>query len=220
VRFALSGAAARSQDCFMQTALPILTPGRARHSRRPVLALVLAALVLAAAGAVIAVGVIRGGAAHQQVALSDGPFGIGQDIPVSFGALGVESVQRINGLTAKQLSSSTHGIAHLIKPGEVRVQTSITLTNLLDKPVAYSPSQFRLIAGKSKPRAPFSSSISPGTLQPSASIDAIVSFVVPANGDKLRMAFYDRGRKAPVLIDLGRVGKTTPDSAFDRFHRH
>jgi hypothetical protein len=206
----------------MQTALPILTPGRSRRSRRPVVALILVALTLAAAGAFIAAGIVRGGApADQRAGLPNGPFGISQDIPTSFGALGVESVQKINALTPRALSSSTHGIAHLIRPGQVRVQTSVTFTNLLDKPVAYSPSQFRLIAGgKGKPLPPFSSSIHAGTLQPSASIDAVISFVVPANGNKLQMAFSDRGRKAPVLIDLGRVGKTTPDSAFDRFHHH
>jgi hypothetical protein len=205
----------------MQPALPILTPGRARHSRRPLVAVIFVALALVAFGAVVAVGIVRSGAADARLGLPNGPFGTAQDIPTSFGALGVESVQRINGLTAKQLSSSNHGIAHLIRPGQVRVQTSVTFTNLLDKPVAYSPSQFRLIAGgKGKPRAPFSSSIRAGTLQPSASIDAIISFVVPANGNKLQMAFYDRGRKAPLLVDLGRVGKTTPDSAFDRFHKH
>jgi hypothetical protein len=205
----------------MHPALPILTPGRARDSRRPLVAVVLVALALVAFGAFVAVGVVRSGAADERVGLPLGPFGISQDIPTSFGALGIESVQKINAVTPKQLSSSNHGIAHLIRPGEVRVQTSVTFTNLLDKPVAYSPSQFRLIAGgKGKPRAPFSSSIGAGTLQPSASIDAVISFVVPANGKKLQMAFYDRGRKAPVLIDLGRVGKTTPDSAFDRFHKH
>jgi hypothetical protein len=184
-------------------------------------AVIFVALALVAFGAVVAVGIVRSGAADARLGLPNGPFGTAQDIPTSFGALGVESVQRINGLTAKQLSSSNHGIAHLIRPGQVRVQTSVTFTNLLDKPVAYSPSQFRLIAGgKGKPRAPFSSSIRAGTLQPSASIDAIISFVVPANGNKLQMAFYDRGRKAPLLVDLGRVGKTTPDSAFDRFHKH
>jgi hypothetical protein len=205
----------------MQPALPILTPGRARQSRRPIAALIALALALVAVGVFVAVGVVRSGSTTHSVRLPDGPFGISQDIPTSFGALGVESVQRINGLTAKQLSSSTHGIAHLIQPGEVRVQTSVTFTNLLDKPVAYSPSQFRLITvGKGKPQAPFSSSIHAGTLQPSASIDAVISFVVPANGSKLQMAFYDLGRKAPVLIDLGRVGKRTPDSAFARFHHH
>jgi hypothetical protein len=205
----------------MQPALPILTPGRARHSRRPLVAVIFVALALVAFGAFVAVDIVRSGAADERVGLPNGPFGTAQDIPTSFGALGVESVQRIDGLTAKQLSSSTHGIANLIRRGEVRVQTSVTFTNLLDKPVAYSPSQFRLIAGgKGRPRAPFSSSIRAGTLQPSASIDAVISFVVPANGHKLQMAFYDRGRKAPLLIDLGRVGKTTPDSAFDRFHHH
>jgi hypothetical protein len=205
----------------MQPALPILTPGRARHSRCPLVAVIFVALALVAFGAFVAVGVVRSGAADGRVGLPNGPFGISQDIPTSFGALGIESVQKINALTAKQLSSSTHGIAHLIRPGQERVQTSVTFTNLLDKPVAYSPAQFRLISGgKGKPLAPFSSSIRPGTLQPSASIDAVISFVVPANGKKLQMAFYDRGRKAPVLVDLGRVGKTTPDSAFNHFHKH
>jgi hypothetical protein len=199
------------------------TPGNnhlpVSRGQRQLIAIVALGLALAVAGALISANLIRSGPPAQPP-LPNGPFGLSQDIPTSYGALGVESVKKINGVTSKALAGSTHGIAHLIPPSKVRVEASVTFTNLLEKPVAYSPSQFRLVAGKGKPVLPFSSSIRNGTLQPSASIDAIVSFVVPRNGQKLQMAYYDRGRKGPVYVDLGRVGKRTPDSAFDRFHNH
>lgn len=171
-------------------------------------------------GAYLAVGVVSRGAPQDPVvALPPGPFGTAQDIPASFGVVAVEHVEKTNGLTAKALSGATHGISGFVAPDKVQVQASVTLTNLLDHPIAYDPRQFRLLVGKQrKPIGEVRSNLRPGTLQPDASIDSQLKFVAPRNGSQLWIEFSDPGRTKPILIDLGRTGKT-PAGAFDGFHR-
>jgi hypothetical protein len=178
------------------------------------------AVALMFVGAYLAVGVVSRGAPQDPVgALPPGPFGTAQDIPASFGVVAVEHVEKTNGLTAKDLSGATHGISGFVAPDKVQVQASVTLTNLLDHPIAYDPRQFRLVVGKQrKPIDEVRSNLRPGTLQPDASIDSQLKFVAPRNGSKLWIEFSDPGRAKPILIDLGRTGKT-PAGAFDGFHR-
>jgi hypothetical protein len=178
------------------------------------------AVALVAVGAYLAVGVVsRGAPKDPVVALPPGPFGTAQDIPASFGVVAVEHVEKTNGLTAKDLAGATHGISGYVAPNKVQVQASVTLTNLLDHPIAYDPRQFRLLVGKRrKPIDEVRSNLRPGTLQPDASIDAQLQFVAPRNGSRLWIQFSDPGRSKPILIDLGRTG-TTPANAFDGFHR-
>ena len=61
--------------------------------------------------------------------------------------------------------------------------------------------------------------VPPGTLQPQASIDATLTFVVPRDGRKLWLSFNDPARAPPVLFDLGRTDRTPP-GALDRYHAH
>lgn len=197
-------------------------PG-ARPASWPFLAaLVLTIAALAITGAVIGAGVLSRGDSPAGVpadSLPKGPFGVGQDIPATFGAVAVENVAKIKGLTAKDVSGVTHGIPNLVKAGQMQVQASVTMTNLTDQPIRYSPTQFRLLVGKDrKPVHEVRSNIRPGTLQPDAAVDGRLSFVAPASGQKLWLAFDDPGRDRPILIDLGRTGRQTPDSAFERFH--
>lgn len=200
--------------------------GSRPRGRRPrawnavVAAVLVSTLTLAVAGAVIASNMIATGEAPVPAPkLLPGPFGTAQDIPTSFGVVAVEHAEKINGTTAKAVGGNTHGIAGFVPPNKVQVQASITLTNLLDKPVAYDPRQFRLLVGaKRKSVATVKSNLLPGTLQPDASIDGKLKFVAPRSGSKLWIEFKDPGRAKPVLIDLGRTGKTPPN-AFDGFHK-
>jgi hypothetical protein len=108
-----------------------------------------------------------------------------------------------------------------VPPNKVQVQASVTLTNLLaDRSQAYSPTQFRLLVGRArKPVGDVRASFRPGRLQPGASISGQLKYIAPRTGSKLWIEFTDPRRPKPVLIDLGRTGKT-PDSAFDGFHKH
>ena len=178
-----------------------------------------AAVALVIAGGYLTVGLVsRGAPEDPAIALPKGPFGTSQDIPASFGVVAVEHVEKINGLGAKDLAGVTHGISGFVAPNKVQVQASVTMTNLLDHPIAYDPRQFRLLVGaKQKPIEEVQSNLRPGTLQPDASIDSQLKFVAPRNGSKLWIEFSDPGRAKPILIDLGRTGKT-PTGAFDGFH--
>ena len=188
---------------------------------RPLIALVLSVVALAVGGVVISIGLLERGAPQPQVPALTGPFGVSQDIPTSFGAVAIDNVEKVNGLTAKALAGVTHGISNYVPPNKVQVQASVTLTNLLNADtVDYSPTQFRLLVGrKRKPVKDVRASFRPGTLQPNASIAGQVKFIAPRTGARLWIEFTDPKRPRPILIDLGKTGKT-PDGAFDGFHKH
>jgi hypothetical protein len=198
-----------------------LAPRRAQTNRAPLLALVLSVVALAVGGIVLSISVIERGTPQPDILVLKGPFGVSQDIPTSFGAVAIDNVEKVNGLTAKSLSGVTHGISNYVPPNKVQVQASVTLTNLLnEQPVAYSPTQFRLLVGKKrKPVDDVRASFRPGTLQPNASISGQLKFIAPRTGSQLWIEFTDPKRAKPMLIDLGKTGRT-PDSAFDGFHRH
>jgi hypothetical protein len=197
-----------------------LPAGRPAVNRLPLIALVLSVVALAARGRKIGVGRIERGAPQPTIPQLKGPFGVSQDIPTSFGAVAIDNVEKVNGLTAKALSGVTHGISNYVPPNKVQVQASVTLTNLLeDRSQAYSPTQFRLLLGKNKkPVREVRASFRPGRLQPGANMSGQLKFIAPRNGSKLWIEFTDPKRSAPVLIDLGRTGRT-PDNAFDGFHK-
>jgi hypothetical protein len=198
-----------------------MTPvGRPAVNRLPLIALVVSVVALAAGGVKIGVGLIQRGAPEPAVPVLKGPFGVSQDIPTSFGAVAIDNVEKVNGLTAKALSGVTHGISNYVPPNKVQVQASVTLTNLLEaKSQAYSPTQFRLLVGKDKkPVKEVRASFRPGRLQPGANMSGQLLFIAPRNGAKLWIEYTDPKRSAPVLIDLGKTGRT-PDNAFDGFHK-
>jgi hypothetical protein len=194
--------------------------GPAVRRTAPLLGFLAAAVALVLIGGYLTVGLIAQGSPKDPViALPPGPFGTAQDIPASFGVVAVEHVEKINGLGAKALAGVTHGISGFVAPNKVQVQASVTLTNLLDHPISYDPRQFRLLVGKQqKPLDEVRSNLRPGVLQPDASIDSQLKFIAPRDGSKLSIEFSDPGRAKPILIDLGRTGKT-PAGAFDGFHR-
>jgi hypothetical protein len=184
------------------------------------IALVLSIVALAGGGIAISVGLIERGAPAPTIPTLKGPFGVSQKIPTSFGAVAIDDVEKINGLTARQLSGVTHGISNYVPPNKVQVQASVTLTNLLGRTVDYTPTQFRLLVGaKRKPVDDVRASFTPGTLQPSASISGQLRFIAPRTGSKLAIQYTDPKLGKPILVDLGRTGRT-PANAFDGYHRH
>ncbi|MEA2249565.1 MAG: hypothetical protein QOH46_4094 [Solirubrobacteraceae bacterium] len=195
------------------------TLGHPAVNRTPLLAIVLSVVALAAGGIAVSVGLIQRGDDTPAIPELKGPFGVSQDIPTSFGAVAIDNIEKVNGVTAKDLSGVTHGISNYVPPNKTQVQASVTMTNLLGDTVGYSPTQFRLLVGKNKkPVGEVRASFRPGTLQPDASISGQLKFIAPRNGSKLWIEFTDPKRSTPVLVDLGKTG-TTPDSAFDGFHK-
>jgi hypothetical protein len=192
---------------------------------RPLAAFLVLVITLAAVGAYLAAGLVGGAgdghpAAPKQVAPDNG-FAVGDSVYTSFGAVAVEAVEKNRGLTPKELSGVTHGIQGLIPRDKVQVQAFATMTNLTGGLVQYSPAQFSLLVGSktAKPLPLTTASVKPGVLQPNAAIDVRLSFVVPRKGQKLWVRFKDPARKAPYLIDLGRV-TTTPQGPLANSHTH
>jgi hypothetical protein len=180
-------------------------------------------LALAAIGAILGAGLLQGQGSHTAPVpkVPKGGFAVGDAVFTSFGAVAVEAVDKENGPTAKELSGVTHGIQGLVPPSKTQVEAHTTITNLTKRPVEYSPAQFSLLVGSkdARPLPLTTASVKPGVLQPSASIDVRVTFVVPRKGQKLWVQFKDPGRAKPFLIDLGRVTKT-PQGALSNYHRH
>ena len=159
------------------------------------------------------------GAAHanQAVAAESGApagYGIASDVRTSFGSVVVGTAQSLPGVTRKALAGNNHGIGGYVPPDKVQVQVTVEISNRLRTPIPYSPSQFSLISGKAAPIKVTGSSIKPATLLPDAAVEATLIFVAPRKGQKLKLAFLDRGRTTPFLIDLGRVD-TSPKGTDD-----
>jgi hypothetical protein len=191
----------------------------------------LLSVALAVAGGLLAKGMIEAGrdtaALQRDASLAPKrPAAIAQDVPTSFGVVAVESMTKNAGPTAKALAGMTHGVGNLVPPNKLQVDVTVTLTNLKDKVARYSPAQFKLRATHgSKPRRSTRffrlsrASVPPGTLQPNASIDATLTYVVPRDGSKLWMTFDDAARAPPILFDLGRIDRT-PRGALNQYHAH
>lgn len=185
------------------------------RSRRPILlslALVAVVGVLAIAGGVLAADMLRAPAPVADDTFPAkpgqklGPFGPGDDVPTSFGAISVQHAERLDGLTSRQLAGMDHNIAGLVRKGQTRLQASVTLTNLLDGPMRYTLEDFTLRASKDGKALPIvASSTKPGVLEPDASVDARIDFIAPAGAKRFWVDFNDPKRSQPITIDLGRV---------------
>jgi hypothetical protein len=177
--------------------------------------LVTAVAVAALAGGLLAGRLLTGSPPPAEVVEpGPAPLGVGQSVRTSFGVVAVEHAEKLNGLTSKELGGMTHGVQNFVGSDKLQLQVTATITNQLGHPVAYSPDQFRLVAGRKKLKAA-GSSIGAGTLQPDAAIDARLSFVAPRDGGRLLVQFTDPGRSQPILIDLGKVDRAAPAETHD-----
>lgn len=150
-------------------------------------------------------------------AASSGKCSLGCDVRTSFGSMVVGTAQTLAGVTSRNLGGMSHGIAGYVPPDKAQVQVTVELTNRLRTPIAYSPEQFSLVSKGT--RVPVTTaSIRPATLLPDSGMEATLIFVVPRKGQKLQLAFTERGRTAPYLVDLGRVD-TAPKGKDDHTHQ-
>ncbi|HEY3188474.1 MAG TPA: hypothetical protein VGJ70_13430 [Solirubrobacteraceae bacterium] len=189
------------------------------QARRPigVVAVIGASLLVALGGGALA-GALALSRGDRAPALPAGPFGIRQEVPTSFGAVSVDAVEKLGGVA---VHGPRNGIGGDVAPGQVAVRTTVSLSNLLDHAIRYTPAWFRLRVGARRRAVELSSSTMPaGRLEGQAVIDGRLTFVVPQRARRMWLEVDDPGRGPPALIDLGRAGRT-PISAFDRFgHLH
>jgi len=203
---------------------PATGPPRPRADNRALLLILAVGVQIALLGAYLGFRTLSGGDSavqHDAPVQATAPvaYGIGSDVRTSFGSVVVGTAQSLRGVTRKALAGAVHGIGGYVPPDKVQVQVTVEISNRMRTPIPYSPSQFSLISGKAAPIKVTGSSIKPATLLPDAAVEATLIFVAPRKGQKLKLAFLDRGRTTPFLIDLGRVD-TSPTKASDDHTKH
>lgn len=142
------------------------------------------------------------------------PLGTFRDASTSFGTVALRGVEKLPAFTAGQVAVMDYGIRDAAPPvNNVLVQTSVALTNVLKRPIDYSPDQFGLLREGSEGLVSLlGSTVQAGTLRPGASVAGTLSFVVLRDGSRLWLEFLDRESAAPILLDLGRIDATPTDT--------
>lgn len=182
----------------MTTEEPVARP-RAAGRPAPPRTLVAAVAIVAVAGLALGLGALgfRGGSDN-----AGGPYGISQDVPTSFGAIAIDGLGRRMGRTGRR----------------DQMQALVAVTNLSGRPIGYSPAQFRLLGGEElRPVPGLEATFGRGTLLADANFSGQLRYPAPRDGEKRWIEYRELGGGEPILIDLSRTGKRTPDSAFDRF---
>ena len=141
-------------------------------------------------------------------------------VGTDFGFLTVPYIQKLNGLTAKDLSGALHGVSGLVLAGNQQVQVTMELSSTEHSKVTpYRVDDFALLAGDgSKVYAPVATTIHNGTLQPNASVTGHLGFVVPKDGSRLRLRYAPKVGKS-VLVELGHAGVAKPGEK-EQVHHH
>jgi hypothetical protein len=163
---------------------------------RPAAVLIGAVAALALAGAALAAAALAPSRGHADDVrrLRAAPAWVAA---ASFGPVVVEAVERGG--------HDRHGARHddpADRSDEVRVR--VALTNRLDRPVAYSPGQFRLgLAGAGSTISPVDPTPPPDSIPAGATIEQRLAFVVPVRRSSLSLVFEDVGARGPSTIALG-----------------
>lgn len=181
---------------------PIPDPELARFARRGLWVLVATVVAFAVAGALSALGARP----HHTTAAptATGPFRIASDVPVSFGVIAIETVNKLPGLSKRSVASADHGIPGFVPAGKSELDLDVTLRNTTKQSIAYDPRAFGLQVGDARrTMVPVSASIRPGRLEPGATLDGTLRYIISAKRQPLRVLFKDRGRTTPIRIELG-----------------
>jgi hypothetical protein len=146
------------------------------------------------------------------------PDFVGERITTSYGSFTVQHVEDIGGLTSNDLAGVTHGIQNLVLSDSAQVETAVLFTNESGDSVQVSPSQFRLVVdGAADPVEPTGSTIRPLLLQPGASLEASMTFVVKQTGARLSVTYADPGG-ALITVPAGVLGQAPPDTGNGHSH--
>jgi hypothetical protein len=170
---------------------------------------VLIALGVAVLGVLLSLRVLAP-AGHHAGAKS---FGIGDDVPTSFGIVAVEFVRSVDGVSHRALAGANHGVSGYVEAGQQQIQVAVAVTNRGSTPMNYTVRDFQLratIKGKTTILRATSGDLPNGRILPSAGIEGHLDFTLPAANAVASLVFHDGGAKAPVVIDLGTIAATAP----------
>ena len=140
-------------------------------------------------------------------------FGIGDDVPTSFGIVAVEFIRGVDGVSHRALAGANHGVSGYVDEGQQQIQVAVALTNRGKAPLSYTVRQFQLkatVAGKTTTLAATAGDLPDGRVLPDAGIEGHLDFTLPSAKASLSLLFRDPGVTAPVVIDLGTISASTP----------
>ena len=180
-----------------------------RGNLRALYAGIAVVFVLALAGGIFAVQILKRGSTvdAQTAARATVPAGsdLGRPFRTSFGSVTALELEPLSGLTAKSLAGVTHGIQNLVPAGKMQLQFSVQVRNTLNHAVRYTPAQFSVRVGRNGREYPVqSASFRPGTLPSGAQIEGTLSVVAKASKTKpILLEFSDPARPKPIEIKIG-----------------
>lgn len=129
----------------------------------------------------------------------------GADVPTertSFGVVRLEHALRV------PMARVRFGNVHdAIGPHKVLVEIAAVVENRVDRPVFFSPGQFRLRLNASGVTiaAVEGTASATTTLQPSERVSARLTFIAPRKAERMSLEFHDIGLARPLRIELGRI---------------
>jgi hypothetical protein len=189
-----------------------LTHPRRFLARAVLLTIVAAAIAAAGYGAALIPGTLgahRTQPATPRVLKHKSIFAIRESAPMSFGALQVVDARVAPGLTNQQLGGMSHGISGLIGANTAQLQVSMEMTNSTYAAAPWSAADFRIEAARTgREFAPVGGTKDSGKLAPGASLDLVLNYVVPRNGDHFTLSVRDG--QSLVRVHLIQVGKAPP----------
>lgn len=121
-------------------------------------------------------------------------------------SVSVTHVERVAGLTARDLGGMTHGIQGLVPQDQTMLRVSLVLT-AGSRTALYDPSDLWIESSRtSQDIRPVGGALGRGSLSAGASISGAVSFVVPRSGD----TYVLHAAGTHVTVSLGTVDAAPP----------
>jgi hypothetical protein len=185
----------------------------------PTLLCVLLVAVVAASGA--AYGALR--LLHPAAPpVSTSRAALGETFPTAFGQVQLEHIERTSGLTSEALAGVTHGISGLVPVGSEQLEVSLLLDNTTGNQTFWATKSFTLVSGAAGNRktAPVSVGDPGGYIPKGAMVEALLTFVVPSDGNPQRLVYRDRKSGQTTVIPIGRAYRADGTSADSAQHGH
>lgn len=198
-------------------------PRRVRRGRGLVAVLASAIAVLVAVGLGLTVALIS----HAQAVQAATPAPPGVAKSTSFGQVRISDINRVSPMDMNAMPSVNGktvnmGMGGDVPQGSIALVCTVDLSNTKNHPVSISPTSFTLKRATTKGvqtiKPEKTTMAAAAQLPPNGAVETQVTFIVPADGAPLRMAFTDAGSSTPVLFDAGTTDSNPSMPGMDMSH--
>lgn len=147
---------------------------------------------------------------------------LNQTFPAGFGEVSLEHIERTSGLSAEALAGVTHGISGLVPVGSEQIEVSALLHNTTGHQTFWATKSFTLLSGGAGNRKTSPVTVgNPGGYIPKGSmVEALLTFVVPSDGNAQRLLYRDPKNGQTTEIPIGRADRADGTSVDSAPHGH